>query len=102
MAGNDFVMVQLSVDGAALAKGSSIRVSNGRRSFSFTAGVAQRVERSYEWLAVLSRQVAPDGKKLFELAPAPADAPVSQPVEAPVIPAAPAPAVPAAATEEKK
>lgn len=83
MAGNDFVMVQLSQDGIAMAKGSPIRVSNGRRTFCFVAGVPQRVERSYEWLAVLSRQVATDGKKLFELAPAPAT------------PAAPAPSAPA-------
>jgi hypothetical protein len=69
MAGEDFVMVQLSKDGIAAAKGGPITISNGRRSFTFKAGEAQRVERSYEWNGVLSRQVAPDGKSLFELAP---------------------------------
>lgn len=72
MAGDDFVMVQLSPAGIAMAKGGPVGISNGRRSFTFKAGEAQRVERSYEWNGVLSRQVAPDGKKLFELAPAPA------------------------------
>lgn len=72
MAGEDFVMVQLSKDGIAAAKGGPITMSNGRRSFTFKAGEAQRVERSYEWNGVLSRQVAPDGKTLFELAPPPA------------------------------
>ena len=72
MAGEDFVMVQLSKDGIAAAKGGPITMSNGRRTFTFKAGEAQRVERSYEWNGVLSRQVAPDGKKLFELAPPPA------------------------------
>jgi hypothetical protein len=70
MAGEDFVMVQLSPDGIAAAKGGPIGISNGRRSFTFKAGEAQRVERSYEWHGVLSRQFAPDGKSLFEMAPA--------------------------------
>jgi hypothetical protein len=83
MAGEDFVMVQLSPDGIAAAKGGPITMSNGRRSFAFKAGEPQRVERSYEWNGVLSRQFAPDGKSLFELAPPPA---------APATPAAPAPA----------
>jgi hypothetical protein len=99
MAGEDFVMVQLSQDGIAAAKGGPITISNGRRSFTFSAGVAQRVERSYEWNGVLSRQVAPDGKKLFELAPpavpAPAAAaPTTQPENTTAAPAVP--------VEEKK
>jgi hypothetical protein len=70
MAGDDFVMVQLSAIGIAAAKGGPLSVSNGRRHFLFTAGVAQRVERSYEWNAVLARSFTPSGEKLFELAPA--------------------------------
>jgi len=92
MAGEDFVMVQLSKDGVDAAKGGPITVSNGRRSFTFKAGVPQRVERSYEWSGVLSRQVAPDGKKLFELAQVPA-------APAPAVPTAPAPAAAVVKTE---
>lgn len=68
---SDFVQVQLSADGVALAAGNNLIVSNGRRSFSFAEGVAQRIELSYEWKAFLSRIVAPStGKPVFELVPA--------------------------------
>lgn len=79
MAGEDFVMVQLSKDGIVAAKGGPITVSNGRRSFTLKAGEQLRVERSYEWNGVLSRVVTALGKKLFELAPAliPAASPVA-------------------------
>ena len=107
MAGDDFVMVQLSAVGIAAAKGGPLSVSNGRRHFLFTAGVAQRVEKSYEWNAVLARSFTPSGQKLFELAPAAtaAAAPTPQPkndssTAAPAVPVAPAPVVPVA--EETK
>lgn len=110
MAGNDFVMVQLSKDGEAFAKDGPLSISNGRRSFTFKAGVPQRVERSYEWLAVLSRHVSPAGKRLFELVP------TATPVAVPAAPATPVqaqppaaaaivpkvPAAPVAEVEEKK
>lgn len=99
MAGDDFVMVQLSADGIAAAQGGPLRCSNGRRTFIFTAGVPLRVERSYEWLAVLSKQRTPKGAKLFELAPATAAPP--PPAPAPTT-AVVAPAAPAQAVEEKK
>lgn len=70
MAGDDFVMVQLTEHGVELAGGAPIRVSNGRRTFVFEPGVPQRVERSYEWHGVLSKHVTPNGLQLFELVPA--------------------------------
>jgi len=93
MAGDDFVMVQMSAVGIAAAKGGPLSLSNGRRHFLFTAGVAQRVEKSYEWNAVLARSVTPSGEKLFELAP-----PTPQPENPIAVPAVPV----VAAAEEKK
>lgn len=70
MAGNDFVMVRLTKVGETLAAGGLLRANSERRAFTFKPGESQRVERSYEWLAVLSRHVTPEGEQLFELAPA--------------------------------
>jgi len=97
MAGDDFVMVQLSKDGIQEAKGAPLRISNGRRSFLFMPGAALRVERSYEWNAILKLHVTPDGRSLFELAP---DAASTKPSAAPAPVATNRPE--AAGTEEKK
>lgn len=105
MAGEDFVMVQLSPDGVAVCGKGPLKSANGRRSFSFMPGVPLRVERSYEWLAVLSRVVAPDGKKMFELAPAAAasaPAPAAPSSATPTAPATPASTATAAASQETK
>ena len=67
MAGNDFVMVQLSATGVALAEGIPRSVSNGRRAFVIEPGQPLRVERSYEWHTVLEQIHAADGQHLFEL-----------------------------------
>ncbi len=72
MAGNDFVQVQLTERGEQVAGGAPLRLSNGRRTFLFEPGKTLRVERSYEWLAVLSQHATHDGEALFELVPAPA------------------------------
>ena len=71
MAGNDFVLVQLTAAGIAFAEGHPLTLSNGRRTFTFKPGDAPaRVEKSYEWNVVLSKQHTPAGLPLFELAPA--------------------------------
>lgn len=67
---SDFVQVQLTQAGSALAGEGTLRVSNGRRSYVFTSGESVEVERSYEWNAWLSRHTAPDGTVLFEIAAA--------------------------------
>lgn len=85
MAGNDFVMVQLTKRGEELAAGATIGVSNERRSFVFEAAKPQRVEKSYEWNVFLRNHVTPLGEYLFELVP-PAPAAVAAPsaVQAPI------------------
>lgn len=70
MAGSDFVDVQLTEAGVAFAGGSTLRINVGRRAFAFEPGAPLRVERSYEWGGVLSRQFTPVGEPTFELAPA--------------------------------
>ena len=71
MRGNDYVMVQLTAHAATLAGDAPLRLSNGRRTFLLEQGKPIRVERSYEWNAVLSKHFTPEGKPLFELVPAP-------------------------------
>ncbi len=70
MAGNDFVLVQLTAAGIALAAGQPMRISGGRRTFIFGPGLAVRVERSYEWGVILSKYHSVTGDALCELAPA--------------------------------
>ena len=69
MAGDDFVMVRLTSAGEKHAAGAAMGVSAGNRYFVFKPGVPLRVEKSYEWRAVLSRYKHL-GEHLFELAPA--------------------------------
>ncbi len=78
MAGSDFVFVQLTQAGTELAGGHPLTVSNGKRSFTFmppkgeAAAVPLRVEKSYEWNGVLSKQHTPLGLPMFELVADPA------------------------------
>jgi hypothetical protein len=83
MAGSDFVFVQLTSQGQALAAGKPLRVS-GRTSIQFTPGQPVRVAL-YEWNLMLKNFETTAGVPLFELVTAQA-------------PAAPTPAPPAAAT----
>jgi hypothetical protein len=69
MAGNDFVMVQLTGAGEAMAQGHPLRISVGHRTFLFQPGTPLRVERSFEWLMVLARHFTPTGDAMVELAP---------------------------------
>jgi putative intracellular protease/amidase len=86
MAGEDFVQVKLSATGEAMAgAGGTLSISKGRRSFTFKAGVAQRIERSWEWNVVLAGETF-QGKAIFEIvtagAPAAAPAPALTAMEA--------------------
>lgn len=65
MAGKDFVMVQLTAAGEDLAQGGPLRISNGKRTLTFTAGQPTRVELHYEWNLFLKVH----SLNLFELAP---------------------------------
>jgi hypothetical protein len=72
MAGEDFVQVKLSAAGEEMAgSGGTLSISKGRRSFTFKAGVVQRIERSWEWNMVLSGETF-QGSPIFEIAGAPA------------------------------
>ncbi len=68
MAGDDFVMVQLTGAGEKHAGAGPMGVSAGNRYFVFKPGVPLRVEKSYEWRAVL-RNYRHNGENLFELVP---------------------------------
>jgi hypothetical protein len=95
--GPDFRMVTLTPDGATFAKGTPLRISNGRFSLLFAPGTPVKVAL-YEWDMLLKNHTAPDGKTLFAIAPdASAQAPsrASSEVTAIEIEAPPAP-------EEKK
>ncbi len=73
MAGEDFVFVQMTEAGAKVAGAHKLHVAIGRRHWEFLPGAsgqphpAIRVERSFEWNAVLSKQVTPEGKPFFEV-----------------------------------
>ena len=75
MAGNDFVMVELTPYGEALAGGTALRASNGKRVFNFLPGTPVRVEVSYEWNVLLSKMTSGNGQPLFQQVPAPAQTP---------------------------
>jgi hypothetical protein len=67
MAGEDFVQVKLSAAGEAMAgAGDTLSISKGRRAFTFKKGVAQRIEKSWEWNMVLSGETFA-GKPIFEI-----------------------------------
>jgi hypothetical protein len=123
MAGDDFVMVQLTPAGILYAKGHPLTVNGNKRSFTFPATPPDalptpiRVERSYEWNAVLSRQLTNTWQPLCELvpvaasaatvtvkpAPAPgALAPIAAPTFASPAPASPAEPVTAEPSKESK
>jgi hypothetical protein len=74
MAGEDFVDVQLTEAGKALAvpAGSDVCISTGRKQFRFTAPdyALAHIEKSYEWRVCLS-SYRHEGKLLVELATAP-------------------------------
>lgn len=76
MAGEDFVQVKLSAAGEkAAGPGGALRIANGRRAFAFEAGKVLRIERSYEWSAMLARETC-EGAPMFEIvqsAPAPSE-----------------------------
>ncbi len=62
----DFAVVQLSEAGRRMAgEGGTLGWANGRRHFTFKAGEAQEVERSYEWNALLRNEMY-QGKPVFE------------------------------------
>jgi hypothetical protein len=62
----DFAMVRLAPAGVEMAgKAGTVGLANARRHFHFVAGVAQEVERSYEWNAVLRPQRY-KGEPIFE------------------------------------
>lgn len=66
----DFVDVQLTAEGAALAGANgAIQISTAHLSYKFTPGSTTRVLIS-EWRKVLSSS-AIEGKVLFEVAPVP-------------------------------
>ena len=89
--GNDFCMVQLTTEGAALAGQHPLHVANGRWAYSFPPATPVRVA-NYEWDLFLKEQATPKGKAIFEIVPAaaaPAPTPIAQPAPAPA--AAPVP-----------
>ena len=62
----DFAMVRLSEAGRRLAgEHGVLRWANSRRHFSFEAGIAVEVERSFEWNALL-RNERFEGEPMFE------------------------------------
>lgn len=73
----DFVQVRLTLVAIEMAKDHPVTVSNGRRSFLFSADTPQEVERSYEWNAFLSKLTLPGGAPLVELVPTDASTPSS-------------------------
>jgi hypothetical protein len=98
--GPDFCLVQLTPDGVAFAKGSPLRISNGRTSLVFTAGTPTKIA-NYEWDMLLRDHTTFDGKTLFAKVIPTAATPAAP--AAPVTPAAPAAATAATtAVEEKK
>jgi len=70
MAGNDFVNVQLTPAGVALAGGHPLTVQNGRAHYSFAPGSPVRVLTS-ELKTWLSQQHTSKGDPIFEIVPAP-------------------------------
>lgn len=70
MAGNDFIDVQLSEAGTALAGGNPLTVQNGRAHYEFQPGKPVRVLTSElkQWLA---HQYTSWGDPIFEIVPAP-------------------------------
>lgn len=72
MAGEDFVMVQLSKRGEEIAGGAPIGVGGATYHFEFKPGEPQRVLKS-EFERILSKEVRVNEKEeaecLFELAP---------------------------------
>jgi hypothetical protein len=74
MAREDFVDVQLTAAGAALAGEQTLGISTGRKRFEFTPGKPLNVEKSYEWNCCLANY-RHNGDLLVELVPATQDAP---------------------------
>jgi hypothetical protein len=65
----DFLNVRLSEAGKRMAgEHGVVRWANGRRHFTFKAGEAQEVERSYEWNHLLRHEVF-EGQPILEEVP---------------------------------
>jgi hypothetical protein len=65
---SDFVEIQLSADGAAMAgENGSVRITAAHLSYQFAPGARVRVLTS-EWAKVLSRETL-QGKTILELSP---------------------------------
>ena len=78
----DFVQVQLTPVGIALAGDHPLYVSNGRNPFRFEAGEPVKVERRFEWREFLANHVTPRGEAIFELVPEPLGPATSAPTVA--------------------
>lgn len=73
--GPDFHLVELTPEGKALAKGTPLRISNGRISIEFPAsGDPVKVAR-YEWDMLLRDHAHIDGTKLCAILTVPDEEP---------------------------
>ena len=68
MIGPDFMLVELTADGAAFAKGTPLSISNGRTAVTFMPGVPVKVAK-FEWDMLLRDHSTFNGKTLFQIVP---------------------------------
>jgi hypothetical protein len=94
---SDFVQVQLTAAGLAIAGTGPLTISNGRRTFTFTGTAQQKAELRYEWKSWLAQVRDGKGNPLFEVAPAVAATEGAEAAATPAPAASAAPAAPAAA-----